>query len=353
MAFLFDGLAKTITEERQAGDPPLAEYSILQDLYIAAATWWHTGDNQKWSFPFRISGGGFRRLDSEGNELFATADIFLQNQAGAGWRLVAANYEHEIRFSSANLFREDAGLAMWDLDLTTADVIVEFEQSDVNTVIKTAGEAGTGLTIAQINAIGDAIAARTPQAVWEYSKRELTAAPPGLATAGALQSTYLLLSEIGRKVDAGEIALSVDQLGRLSAAVWTNAERKLTMTPITPAEIWRHGERELTGQAAGTLTNEQVDAIAEAVWGVTERLLTGSSGATEGQAQGIQDDLAIIQGLIDEIHALMGLQQANPVVYQQNKALNTGYTQVGSRFRLERTTDDQPTTIEVTETRQT
>lgn len=148
MPFVFNGATRTITEQALPGNPAIAEYDVLVDLWSAAENWWGTDDNQKYRFPFRLSGGGKRFVDGLGNQQYAPADIYLQNQEDMDWRIVPANYAHIVRLRAANLFAEDASLPLYRLTGLTASVIVEPSFSDIQTsyLVASGGGGGGGFT---------------------------------------------------------------------------------------------------------------------------------------------------------------------------------------------------------------
>lgn len=148
MSFVVNGATRTITEQAQAGNPPLVEYSLLSDLYVDVADW-HL-QNLNYRFPLRQIGGDLRYLDNLGNPVFSTIDIFLQNQADEDWRLVPANYPHTIVLSGANLLEEDSSLPLWDFSGLTSQVIVIPRFSDLQVGYQISGSSGGGgLTVQQ------------------------------------------------------------------------------------------------------------------------------------------------------------------------------------------------------------
>jgi hypothetical protein len=161
MPFIFDGPTRTITEQALPGSPIIATYDVLRDLWSAGEIWWGESDNLKYRFPFRQSGGGRRFVDLLGNQVYATADIYLQNQNGMNWRIVPADYHHVIRFSGANLFGEDAGLPIYELNGLSNPVIIEPQFSDIQTSYLVNQGGGGGVT---------------PEQVWGYSGRSLSTA---------------------------------------------------------------------------------------------------------------------------------------------------------------------------------
>lgn len=225
MAFIFDGITRTITEQALPGNPPIATYDVLRDLWSAGEDWWYTSDNQKYAFPFRLAGGGLRFVDDLGNEIYATADIFLQNQSGQNWRIIPANYQHIVRFSGANLFAENRSLPIYNLSSLTSSVIIEPTLSDVQTsyLISSTGSGAT------------------PQQVWEYSNRSLT------------DKTGFSLSPVG--------------INDIVSGVWNAATRTLTsaISSFTVADIWSYATRSLTDKNNFNLSTSERTAIAEAV----------------------------------------------------------------------------------------
>lgn len=359
MAFTFDGPTRTITEQPVAGNPELVEYNVLRDVYREALDWWHADENSRWAFPFRIEGGSFRFLDDLGNPTYATLDLYLQNQVGMNWRFIPNDYQHEIRWSGANVYRQDRTLPLWDFSGTASNILVEATFSDINTGYQVS--ATGGLTPAQIADISSTIAGLVPKEVWEYVERTITDVPPNAATATAVANVNALLNEISAKVDAGDITLNATELGRIATAVWgtSGIDRRSMLTDaqiqVIVTEVWSAASRELTGQAAGTLTAVQVAEIAGAVWSATTRELTGQDQGTLTDAQvsaiatavwGVSD-----RGMnLDEIYILLGLDSAKPVT--AHKDGDTGYTDVEG-IRLNRTqTIGARGEITVTSTRQ-
>lgn len=271
MPFIFNGILRTITEQALPGNPAIARYNVLRDLYSAGVDWWDS--NSFYEFPFRLEGGGFRFLDSLGNAVYATADLFLQNQVGMGWRIVPANYPHQIEFSGANLLAENPTFSLWDFSSLTAQVVVIPTFSDINTGYATS-TGGPNLTAAQ---------------VWDYSERTLTSA--GAGSGGAT------LAEIeGSSILAKQSSL-LTLLSRLTETRATKLDRDLAHS--TDANLYK---ADLSG-IPNAIDAQLADNFA-AVLNAIASLPTNAS-------------VAVLRALVDEIHLLHGLKAGNPLTVSE------------------------------------
>ena len=118
----------------------LVRFDVQRDLwsrfqdYAAIFSWTN--------LPFIRTGGGFRGYDELGNPLYQTNDYTLKTSKG--WRIVLANYPHEVVFRG-NLLSDDQGASLFDTARLTAQGIVPrlsgFDSLQTYTV---AGEGGGG-----------------------------------------------------------------------------------------------------------------------------------------------------------------------------------------------------------------
>jgi hypothetical protein len=122
MAFTFDATTRRITETAEPGNPAVVEYNLFTDLFVPLADWWR-GGNMSINFPLREAGGSFLYLDNLSNPVYGPTVFFPQNQSGEDWRIVPANYDHEIRFTAASLLPEAPVTPLFDLTGITAKVI--------------------------------------------------------------------------------------------------------------------------------------------------------------------------------------------------------------------------------------
>lgn len=193
MPFTFDGSTRTITEVALPGNPAIASYDVLTDLFSPACEWWQA---YPFNFPFRQEGGGFRQNDNQGNPTYATVDLYLQNQAGEDWRIKFADYStpwgyRVVRLSGANLLAEDPNLALYNLAGMVNPVVVIPELSNVQSGYFLSTEGGSGLTAGQI---------------WNYSGRSLTTSPPGTATTSDINTLATAIAQLQ------SIATRIEQL---------------------------------------------------------------------------------------------------------------------------------------------
>ncbi|MFQ6062619.1 MAG: hypothetical protein ACE5J9_05530 [Methanosarcinales archaeon] len=96
------------------------------DLYSDGKEDWKTDpDLKKLRFPFRVIGG-----DPLGAGLNAGAYFFLQNQAGADWRIRPQEADHELVITG-NLYAEDASLPIFVPTLGDYTVTIRLETSSL------------------------------------------------------------------------------------------------------------------------------------------------------------------------------------------------------------------------------
>ncbi|MEO1208594.1 MAG: hypothetical protein AAFX78_03545 [Cyanobacteria bacterium J06638_20] len=143
MAFTFDASTKRITETAEPGNPAVVDYNLFTDLFVPLADWW-VGGNLSINFPFREEGGNLLYRDNLNNPVYGPTVFFLQNQLGQGWRIVPANYDHEIRFVAASFLPQVDSTPLFDLTGITAKVIFRPDLALAQAGYFLSGDGGSG-----------------------------------------------------------------------------------------------------------------------------------------------------------------------------------------------------------------
>ncbi|MEM7602792.1 MAG: hypothetical protein AAF357_15445, partial [Verrucomicrobiota bacterium] len=124
-------------------------------------------------------------------------------QAGESWRIIPANYDHEIRFTAASLLAEDANTPLFDLTGITAKVVFRPDLSLAQAGYFLSGDGGTAggsggdATTANQQAIADLIGQLDSKVV-ELQDRLTPARADNL---DELPTIAAAISAIGSKTD--------------------------------------------------------------------------------------------------------------------------------------------------------
>lgn len=122
------------------GSPdPLVRFDVQRDLWSRFQDWVEVNS---WALlAFSRSGGGFRGFDTLGNAIYQTNDYRLLTSVG--WKIVLANYPHEVVFRG-NLFTDDGASLFDNARITSPGVMARLEGFDSLQPYLVAGGSGGG-----------------------------------------------------------------------------------------------------------------------------------------------------------------------------------------------------------------